>query len=138
MSEVAVSAVDEKQVQPAASGRIRVEVSADVNITAPVARRLVNTKLMLKVGQMILAGEPELLIDGQQISWKVPLLVVPPDDDPKSYPTGRYALVDAITGLYTMTSQEIEELKAASDPILDQLYPDVTEWLEQVQEARTR
>ncbi|MBI4532152.1 MAG: hypothetical protein HY709_11610 [Candidatus Latescibacteria bacterium] len=138
MSEVAVGVADEKQSSQAVKGQIRVEITADVNITAPIARRLVNTQLMLRVGQMIMAGDPELVIEGQKISWKVPFLVVPPEGDPSTYPTGTYALVDAITGLYTMTKQEIEALKVVSDPILDRLYPDLAEWLEKVQEVKAQ
>ena len=72
-----------------ATGRIRVQVTTDVNIAAPVARRLVNTELMKKVGQMVMAGEPELFVDGQKVYWKAPLLIVPPDGDANAYPTGR-------------------------------------------------
>jgi len=103
--------------------------SADVNITAPIARRLVNVELMKKVGQMIMAGEPELLIDGQKVYWNVPFLVVPPIGDPHTYPTGTYALVDARSGLYGMGEREIEALKAVARPILDQLYPEPEEGL---------
>jgi hypothetical protein len=62
---------DKKADKAVVSGWVRVQVTADVNITAPIARRLVNTELMKKVGQMIMAGEPELLIDGKKVYWKV-------------------------------------------------------------------
>jgi hypothetical protein len=114
---------------PTTAGRVQVHVTADVNITAPIARRLVNVELMKKVGQMIMAGEPELLVDGQRVYWKVPFLVVPPLGDPHTYPTGTYALVDARSGLYGMGEREIEVLKAAALPILDRLYPEPEEGL---------
>lgn len=120
----------------AGRGRIQVQVTADVNITAPIARRLVNTELMKKVGQMIMAGEPELLVDGQKLYWKVLFLVVPPEGDTNIYPTGKHALVDALSGIYVMSKKEIEELKAASDPILDHLYPELKEWMKKVKEAK--
>lgn len=136
MSEVAVGAVDEKQAQPLASDRIHVEITADISITASIARRLVNTQLMLKVGQMIVAGEPELVTEGQTVYWKVPLWVAPPAHDPNIYPTGKYALVDAVLGTYMLSKQEIEELKAAARPLLYQLYPDLPEWMEKIRAAK--
>ena len=117
-------------------GRIQVQVTADINIAAPIARRLVNTELMKKVGQMIMADEPELLVDGQKVYWKVPFLVVSPEGDTKIYPTGKHALVDALSGIYIMSKKEMEELKAASDPILDQLYPELEGWMKKVKEAK--
>ena len=113
-----------------ATGRIRVQVTADVNIAAPVARRLVNTELMQKVGQMVMAGEAELLVDGQKVYWKVPLLVVPPDGDANVYPTGRCALVNAYSGIYVLNKKEVEALKSAARPLLYRLYPDLPEgWI---------
>lgn len=124
------------QAMASKAGRVQIQVTADVNITASIARRLVNTELMKKVGQMIMAGEPELLVDGQKIYWKVPFLVVPPENDPKTYLTGRYALVDAISGIYMLGKKEIEELKAVARPILHQLYPGLKERMQKVREAR--
>jgi hypothetical protein len=122
---------------PQLEGRIQVQVTADVNITAAIARRLVNIELMKKVGQSVMAGEPEIYIDGQQFFWKVPFLVVPPDDDLSTYPTGRYALVDAISGCYVLDKASITELKAATRPILYQLYPDLPEWMQKIREAKS-
>jgi hypothetical protein len=129
MSDVTMETGVKKRTRYNTKGRIRVGVTAEVNITAPVARRLVNIELMKKVGDMLMTGEPELVIDGQKIYWKVPFLVVPPDDDPNIYPTGTYALVDAISGLYVMNPKEIDTLKAAAYPILDRLYPEPEEGL---------
>lgn len=138
MSATAKKTNEAQSGQTVVSGKVQVQVIADVNITAPIARRLVNIELMKKVGQMIMAGEPELLIDGQKVYWKVLFLVVPPDNDPNTYPTGKYALVDAISGIYILGKKEIEELKAASDPILDRLYPELEVWMEKVREAKPK
>ncbi len=119
-----------------ASPTIQVEIKAEVNITAVIAKRLVNIELMEKVGQMIMAGEPELAIDGQKIYWKVPFLVVPPDNDPNLYPTGSYAFVDAISGIYVLDEEAQKELITLSDPILDRLYPELKEWVQKVKEVR--
>ena len=136
MSEVAVNAVDERQARQAVKGEIHVEITADVSITASIARRLVNTQLMLKVGQMIVAGEPELVTEGQTVYWKVPLWVAPPAHDPTIYPTGTYTLVDAILGTYMLSKQDIEEVKAAARPLLYQLYPDLPEWMEKIRAVK--
>ncbi|MDA1190092.1 MAG: hypothetical protein O3A46_00235 [Candidatus Poribacteria bacterium] len=117
-------AVDSSGAQ---KGRIRVRVDADVNIAAPIARRLVNVELMKKIGQMVMTGEPELLVEGEHVYWKVPLLVVPPEDDPNTYPTGRFAYVDAIAGRYALTKTENEALRKAAYPILKELYPEPEE-----------
>jgi hypothetical protein len=63
---------------------------------------------------------------------------VPPEKNPKIYPTGKYALVDALSGIYIISKREIEELKAAARPILHRLYPDLEEWLKRVREAKTK
>ena len=120
------------------SGQIRVQVTASISITAPIARRLVNVELMKKVGQMIMTGEPEIYIDGKNIYWKVPLLVVPPDDDDNTYLLGKYALVDAIAGRYTMDKQFIEELRAEARPILERLYPETKAWVQKIKELRKK
>jgi hypothetical protein len=117
-------------------GRIHIEITADVNIAAPVARRLVNTELMKKVGQMLVAGDPELLVEGDKIYWKVPIMIVPPLDGTPAYPSGKYALVNAISGLYSMTKEEVKEIESASEPILQRLYPNLDDWVEQVRAQR--
>lgn len=91
---------------------------------------------MKKVGQMVVAGEPELSDERGSIHWKVPLLVVPPDGDSRTYPTRTHALVDAVSGLYSMSRREVEQLEAASEPILQRLYPELEEWIEEAEKAR--
>lgn len=127
MSDDPVKTLDRNQAHQTRAGKIRVEVTAEVNITAPIARRLVNVELMKKVGQMVMAGEPDLVIERERVLWKVPFWVVPPEDDPNTYPTGTHALVDAISGIYVMSKKEIETLKAVARPILDKLYPESEE-----------
>jgi len=48
-------------------------VSADINITPFVARQNVNVFLLNHVGNLVSAGEPSLLINGDRLRWKVPV-----------------------------------------------------------------
>ncbi len=66
--------------------------------------------------------------------WQTPFLVVPPNGDSKTYPTGEHALVDAHSGIYVLEEQEVARLKAVSRPILIQLYPDLEAYLQKAQE----
>lgn len=104
-------------------------------ISAVEARRLVNIELMKKVGQMIMAGEPEQLIEEGKVYWKVPFLVVPPDVDTNVYPIGKYALIDSTQENYELDEREKEEIKAASRPILYELYSDLKDWMRKIQEV---
>lgn len=56
MSATAKKTNEAQSGQTVVSGKVQVQVIADVNITAPIARRLVNIELMKKVGQMIMEG----------------------------------------------------------------------------------
>jgi len=53
---------------------IQISVDATVNITSKAARRLVTGWLVSEVGNMLLAGVPQLVI-GQHIIWRVPALL---------------------------------------------------------------
>ena len=106
----------------------QIQVIANISINAKVARRLVNVQLMKKAGQMIITGKPEIKIDDDKIYWKVPLFVVPPDGDDKTYPLKQTALVDAISGAYVMAPDFVQKIKAESTPILRQLYPNLEIW----------
>lgn len=119
-------------------GQIHLQMTADVNITASIAKRMVNVELMKKVGDLIMTGEPELLVDGQKVYWKVPFLVVPPDDDSNTYPTGEYALVEAFSGLYVLKEGALQKLRAAAGPILDCLYPDLEAYIQKIREVQSR
>ncbi len=65
------------------AGRLQVDVhlSAELNVTAAIARRKVNAFLATHVGNLLLAGEPALVLT-ERIVWRVPV-------DLTSPPTGR-------------------------------------------------
>lgn len=52
---------------------LKVEVTADFNVTAFVAQQKVNRYLILHVGDMLHAGEPELVLS-ESLRWRVPIL----------------------------------------------------------------
>ena len=57
--------------------KIHLEVSAKFNVTAPIAQQKANQFLLLRVGNMLSAGQPELLIQNP-IQWRVPVLFSTP------------------------------------------------------------
>lgn len=50
-------------------------VVATLNITAEEARRRVNRQVVPDLGTGLVAGEPELMIGGEEIAWRVPLVL---------------------------------------------------------------
>jgi len=69
--------------------QIDVHLSAEVNVTAAVARRKVNAFLATNVGNLLLADEPVLTL-GERIVWRVPVDLT----TPKSGRLGRVGDVD--------------------------------------------
>jgi hypothetical protein len=49
-----------------------IEVSADFNISADVARQKANRFLILNLGDQLSAGQPELVV-GERLSWRMPV-----------------------------------------------------------------
>ncbi len=59
--------------------QIDIHLSAEINVTATIARRKVNAFLATYVGNLLLADEPVLTM-GERIVWRVPIdLTAPPD-----------------------------------------------------------
>ena len=59
--------------------KIHLEVSAKFNVTAPIAQQKANQFLLLRVGNMLSAGQPELLIQ-DPIQWRMPVLFSTPSN----------------------------------------------------------
>lgn len=61
-----------------ASGRVsvKIEISAEINVSAYVARQKANQFLILQAGDQLCAGEPELVI-GPGLCWRVPVQYTP-------------------------------------------------------------
>lgn len=63
------------------SGRLQIDIrlSAEVSVSATIARRKVNAFLATHIGNLLLADEPVLTV-GERIVWRVPVdLTAPPD-----------------------------------------------------------
>jgi hypothetical protein len=54
---------------------VRIEISADFNVTAVAARQKANRYLLMTLGDQLHAGEPELMI-GERLWWRVPVLLI--------------------------------------------------------------
>ena len=59
--------------------KIHLEVSAKFNVTAPIAQQKANQFLLLRVGNMLSAGQLELLIQ-DPIQWRMPVLFSTPSN----------------------------------------------------------
>ncbi len=51
---------------------MRLEVSADFNVSAEVARQKANRFLIMNLGDQLHAGSPELTV-GRRLTWRVPV-----------------------------------------------------------------
>lgn len=57
---------------------LRIEITAQMNTTAYVARQRANRFLAVNAGNMLAAGEPELVV-GERLLWRVPVLFGTPE-----------------------------------------------------------
>ncbi|MGD9099816.1 MAG: hypothetical protein PVF45_04995 [Anaerolineae bacterium] len=54
-------------------------VIATLNVTAEEARRQVNRQVVTELGTGLIARDPELVFIGEQIAWRVPIVLSLPD-----------------------------------------------------------
>ena len=50
-------------------------VVATLNVTAEEARRRVNRQVVTELGTGLIARDPELVLVGEQIAWRVPVML---------------------------------------------------------------
>jgi hypothetical protein len=55
--------------------RLTVHMDTTLNITAENARRQVNQRIVIELGTGLIAREPELVVAGEQIIWRVPIVL---------------------------------------------------------------
>ncbi len=91
------------------SGRVDVDirVSADIHITATVARRRVSRLVISEIGNLLYGGEPTLVV-GERVWWRVPVMLAYPDTGP----IGQVGTldVDVETGEVLASSDKIAEI----------------------------
>lgn len=98
---------------PQSKGKVqfKIEVKGEINFTAFVARQQVNYYLQMNVGNLLFAGEPEVIVGEGLLQWDVPVVYALPDLG-KLGVVGRF-LVDAQSGdLKINESTSTEEMQA--------------------------
>jgi hypothetical protein len=66
---------DAGSVSQTAPIQLNVHVVATLNITATEARRRVNRQIVSELGTGLTARDPEVVIAGEQILWRVPIVM---------------------------------------------------------------
>ena len=91
------------------SGRVEVTInlSADVHVTADMARKRVSRLVISEIGNLLYGGEPSLAV-GKRICWRVPVLLAYPDTGP----VGQAGAldVDVETGEIFITPEQLTEI----------------------------
>lgn len=91
--------------------QFKVEVKGEINFTAFVARQQVNRYLFLHVGNLLRAGEPDLLVGDEFLQWQVPIIYALPDHGDLG--VVGHILLDAQNGdLKLAPSTSLEEIEA--------------------------
>ncbi len=62
----------------AAQVHLRIDIQAEFNITPFVARQKANVFLLMRVGNLLSAGEPELVVDNEEFVWRLPIIYSTP------------------------------------------------------------
>ncbi len=91
---------------------IKVEVTADVRVTADGARELAGEFLVMEVGDLLSAGEPTLRID-DRMTWEVPIVL----SNARHGVLGEVGrlVVDAETGEIQFTEEQCREVRAHAE-----------------------
>jgi hypothetical protein len=99
-----------------------VKIKGELNITAFVARQRVNYYLVMYVGNLLHAGEPDLLVSEGEVQWDVPILYSLPGHG--NLGTVGHILVDAQNGdLKLDDSTSVEEIDAHVTRLYQQASP---------------
>jgi hypothetical protein len=73
--------LEELQLPQAGQLEIDIHLSAQVNVTATMAQRRVSQLVISEIGNLLYGGKPSLVL-GEQIRWRVPILLAYPDTGP--------------------------------------------------------
>lgn len=87
---------------------INIQVSAEIQVSAAMARRRVSRLVVSEIGNLLYGGEPSLHV-AEQISWRVPVILAYPDTGP----VGQVGTldVDIETGQVLATETAIQEIR---------------------------
>ena len=102
------------QLPEHAKVNVKIDVSSEINVTPFIAMQKVNRFLTLKVGNLLRADKPELII-GERLVWRVPVIYSIPAKG-KLGKVGEIS-VDAESGeilVEQMTPKEVMEASAES------------------------
>ncbi len=99
--------------------QFKVEIKGELNITAFVARQRVNRYLLMYVGNLLHAGNPDLLINEGLAQWEVPIEYSIPGRG--NLGTVGHFLIDAQNGdIKLKDSTPIEEIKTHASRLYQQ------------------
>ena len=65
--------IDKNSISETAPASLSLHLETTLNITADRARRRVNYEVVPELGTGLVAGEPELVVIGEQVRWRVPI-----------------------------------------------------------------
>ena len=107
-----------REITSDGSGSVQVSAQGDL-LSLDEARKIVNKELILsRVGDCVLTAEPGMLIDELNgVYWKVPLLLQMSADGTDNRPLNQYALVDALSGAYSLDESDIAAIKDAAQRV---------------------
>jgi hypothetical protein len=108
--------VENFQPPHGAKVNIRIEVTADVRISAETARDIAADFLLMKVGNLLMAGAPDLRV-GDRMLWEVPVIL----GNAARGTLGEVGelLVDAETGEVLFTEEDRRKIKANARAIAE-------------------
>ena len=96
---------------------VKIEMSADVNISAFAARQKANHFLIMQAGDQLCADRPELVV-GPTLCWRAPVQYVPSRKGPLGI-VG-HLLIDAETGeVMVADGQSSEDLMARAEALYE-------------------
>lgn len=87
---------------------VNIHLSADIQVTASIAKRRVSRLVISEIGNLLYGDSPSLLV-GDRLCWRVPVMLAYPDTGP----IGQVGTldVDVETGSVLATTQLLTEMK---------------------------
>ena len=96
---------------------LKIEVTAQINVSAFVARQKANRYLIMQAGDQLCASDPEL-VAGATVAWRVPVQYAPSKRGVLG--TVGHLLVDATTGEVNIADQRtIEDLLKGAEALYE-------------------